>query len=98
MFFDDSFGQIITGQDFDTALIRYLEICEERADMRSMMNAETIQYNCNCFKKQMERFIEFGEDKAIVVNNADWLLDLKYIELLRDIGASFSVNNMLRAE
>lgn len=69
-----------------------------RTDMRTMMNAETIQHNCDCFKKQMERFIEFGEDKAIVVNNADWLLDLKYVELLRDVGACFSVNNMLRAE
>lgn len=69
-----------------------------RTDMRTMMNAETIQYNCDCFKKQMERFIEFGEDEAIVVNNADWLLDLKYVELLREVGACFSVNNMLRAE
>ena len=69
-----------------------------RTDMRSMMNEETIRHNCECFKKQMERFIDFGEDEAIVVNNADWLLDLKYIELLRDVGACFSVNNMLRAE
>ena len=69
-----------------------------RSDMRSMMTPETIQHNCNCFKKQMERFIEFGEDKAIMVNNADWLLGLNYVELLRDVGACFSVNNMLRAE
>ena len=69
-----------------------------RTDMRSMMTAETIQHNCDCFKKQMERFIEFGEDKAVMVNNADWLLKLNYIELLRDVGACFSVNNMLRAE
>jgi len=69
-----------------------------RSDMRSMMTAETIQHNCECFKKQMERFIEFGEDKAIMVNNADWLLGLNYIELLREVGACFSVNNMLRAE
>jgi len=69
-----------------------------RTDMRSMMTPETIQHNCDCFKKQMERFIEFGDGKAIMVNNADWLLDLKYIELLRDVGACFSVNNMLRAE
>ena len=69
-----------------------------RSDMRSMMTPETIQHNCNCFKKQMERFIEFGEDKAIMVNNADWLLGLNYIELLREVGACFSVNNMLRAE
>ena len=69
-----------------------------RTDMRSMMNAETIRHNCDCFLKQISRFIEFGEDKAIVVNNADWLLDLKYIDLLRDVGACFSVNNMLRAE
>ncbi|MBR4895718.1 MAG: tyrosine--tRNA ligase, partial [Clostridia bacterium] len=69
-----------------------------RTDMRSMMTPETIQHNCDCFKKQMERFIEFGEDKAIMVNNADWLLDLNYIDLLREIGACFSVNNMLRAE
>ncbi len=69
-----------------------------RTDMRSMMTPETIQHNCDCFKRQMERFIEFGEDKAIMVNNADWLLKLNYIELLRDVGACFSVNNMLRAE
>ncbi len=69
-----------------------------RTDMRSMMTPEIIQHNCECFKKQMERFIEFGEDQAIMVNNADWLLDLKYVELLRDVGACFSVNNMLRAE
>ena len=69
-----------------------------RSDMRSMMTPEIIQHNCNCFKKQMERFIEFGEDKAIMVNNADWLLNLNYIELLREVGACFSVNNMLRAE
>ena len=69
-----------------------------RSDMRSMMTPETIQHNCECFKKQMERFIEFGENKAIMVNNADWLLKLNYIELLREVGACFSVNNMLRAE
>ena len=69
-----------------------------RTDMRSMMTKETIDHNCECFKKQMERFIEFGDDKAIMVNNADWLLGLNYIELLREVGACFSVNNMLRAE
>ncbi len=69
-----------------------------RTDMRQMMTPETIQHNCDCFKVQMERFIEFGEDKAIMVNNADWLLGLNYIELLREVGAHFSVNNMLRAE
>ena len=69
-----------------------------RSDMRSMMTKKTIEHNCECFKKQMERFIEFGEDKAIMVNNADWLLKLNYVELLREIGACFSVNNMLRAE
>ncbi|MDY2627367.1 MAG: tyrosine--tRNA ligase [Lachnospiraceae bacterium] len=69
-----------------------------RTDMRSMMTPETIQHNCDCFKKQMERFIEFGEDKAIMVNNADWLLKLNYIDLLREVGPCFSVNNMLRAE
>ena len=69
-----------------------------RTDMRYMMTPETIQHNCDCFKKQMERFIEFGPDKAIMVNNADWLLKLNYIDLLRDVGACFSVNNMLRAE
>jgi tyrosyl-tRNA synthetase len=69
-----------------------------RTDMRQMMTVETIQHNCDCFKTQMERFIEFGEDKAIMVNNADWLMDLNYIELLREVGAHFSVNNMLRAE
>ena len=69
-----------------------------RTDMRSMMTQETIQHNCDCFKKQMERFIEFGEGKAMMVNNADWLLNLNYIDFIRDIGACFSVNNMLRAE
>ena len=67
-------------------------------DMRSMMTVETIQHNCDCFKKQMERFIEFGEGKAQMVNNADWLMNLNYIEFIRDIGSCFSVNNMLRAE
>ena len=69
-----------------------------RTDMRSMMTKETIQHNCDCFKKQMERFIEFGEGKAMMVNNADWLLDLNYVDVLREVGACFSVNNMLRAE
>ena len=69
-----------------------------RTDMRSMMTKETIAHNCACFKKLMERFIEFGEGKAQMVNNADWLLDLNYIEVLREVGACFSVNNMLRAE
>ena len=69
-----------------------------RTDMRSMMTPETIQHNCDCFKKQMERFIEFGDGKAQMVNNADWLMDLNYVELLREVGACFSVNNMLRAE
>ena len=69
-----------------------------RTDMRSMMTVETIQHNCECFKKQMERFIEFGEGKAQMVNNADWLLDLNYVDVLREVGACFSVNNMLRAE
>lgn len=69
-----------------------------RTDMRSMMTPETIQHNCDCFKKQMERFIEFGDDKAIMVNNADWLLKLNYVDVLREVGPHFSVNNMLRAE
>ena len=70
-----------------------------RTDMRSMLSPETIQHNCECFKKQMERFIDFeGENAAIVVNNADWLLSLNYIDVLREVGACFSVNNMLRAE
>ncbi len=69
-----------------------------RTDMRTMMTPETIQHNCDCFKKQMERFIEFGEDKAVMVNNADWLMDLNYVQLLREVGVHFSVNNMLRAE
>ena len=69
-----------------------------RSDLRSVLTKETIDYNCECFKKQISRFIEFGDDKAIMVNNADWLLKLNYVELLRDIGACFSVNNMLRAE
>ena len=69
-----------------------------RTDMRSMMTREVIEHNCACFKKQMERFIEFGEGKAMMVNNADWLLDLNYVDVLREVGACFSVNNMLRAE
>lgn len=69
-----------------------------RTDLRSMMTPEIIQHNCDCFKKQMEKFIEFGADKAIMVNNADWLLKLNYIEVLREVGVHFSVNNMLRAE
>ncbi len=69
-----------------------------RNDMRSMMTKETIAHNCECFKKQMSRFIDFSEGKALLVNNADWLLDLNYVELLRDVGAHFSVNRMLAAE
>ena len=69
-----------------------------RTDMRSMLSPETIEHNCNCFKAQMERFIDFGEGGAIAVNNADWLLKLNYVDLLREVGACFSVNNMLRAE
>jgi len=69
-----------------------------RTDMRQMMTPEMIQHNCDCFKKQMERFIEFGEDKAMMLNNAEWLLKLNYVELLREVGSCFSVNNMLRAE
>ena len=69
-----------------------------RSDMRTMMTTETIQHNCDCFKKQMSRFIDFSEGKALMVNNADWLLKLNYIDVLREVGACFSVNNMLRAE
>ena len=69
-----------------------------RSDMRQMMTTETIQHNCDCFKKQMSRFIDFSEGKALMVNNAEWLLKLNYVELLREVGACFSVNNMLRAE
>ena len=69
-----------------------------RTDMRQMMTKETIQHNCDCFKKQMSRFIDFSEGKALMVNNADWLLDLNYIEVLREVGAHFSVNRMLTAE
>ncbi len=69
-----------------------------RTDMRQMMTHETIQHNCDCFKKQMSRFIDFGEGKAMMVNNADWLLDLNYINVLREVGACFSVNRMLNAE
>lgn len=69
-----------------------------RTDMRNMLSPQTIEHNCNCFKKQMESFIDFSNGKAIVVNNANWLLDLNYIQLLREIGPHFSVNNMLRAE
>ena len=69
-----------------------------KTDMRKMMTQETIQHNCDCFKKQMSRFIDFSEGKAMMVNNADWLLKLNYVELLRDVGACFSVNRMLTAE
>ena len=69
-----------------------------RTDMRKMLTREDIDHNSECFKKQMEKFIDFGEGKAMMVNNADWLLNLNYIELLREVGACFSVNNMLRAE
>ena len=69
-----------------------------RTDMRQMMTTETIQHNCECFKKQMSRFIDFSEGKAMMINNADWLLGLNYIEVLRDVGACFSVNRMLSAE
>ena len=69
-----------------------------RTDMRSMMTVETIQHNCDCFKKQMSKFIDFSDGKALMLNNADWLMELNYIELLREVGACFSVNNMLRAE
>ena len=69
-----------------------------RSDMRTMMTKETIDHNVECFKKQMSRFIDFSEGKALLVNNADWLLDLNYVEFIRDIGPHFSVNNMLRAE
>lgn len=69
-----------------------------RSDMRQMMTTETIQHNCDCFKKQMSRFIDFSDGKAMMVNNADWLLDLNYVEVLREVGAHFSVNRMLAAE
>ena len=69
-----------------------------RTDMRKMLTREDIDHNAECFKKQMERFIDFGEDRALMVNNADWLMNLNYIDLLREVGACFSVNNMLRAE
>ncbi len=69
-----------------------------RTDMRKMLTKEDIDHNAECFRKQMERFIDFGEGKAIMANNADWLLDLNYVELLREVGTHFSVNNMLRAE
>ena len=69
-----------------------------RTDMRQMMTPETIQHNCDCFKKQMSRFIDFSEGKALMVNNADWLMDLNYIDVLREVGSHFSVNRMLTAE
>lgn len=69
-----------------------------RSDMRQMMTTETIQHNCDCFKKQMSRFIDFSDGKAMMVNNADWLLDLNYVEVLREVGSHFSVNRMLAAE
>jgi tyrosyl-tRNA synthetase len=69
-----------------------------RNDMRQMMTKETIERNCACFQRQMSKFLDFGEGKALMVNNADWLLDLNYVEFLRDVGPHFSVNQMLRAE
>ncbi|WP_320986254.1 tyrosine--tRNA ligase, partial [Hungatella effluvii] len=69
-----------------------------RSDLRQMMTVDTIQHNCDCFKKQMSRFIDFSEGKAMMVNNADWLLELNYVDFLREVGTHFSVNNMLRAE
>ncbi len=69
-----------------------------RTDLRAMLTPEVVSHNCNCFKKQMEKFIDFGENGAVVVNNADWLVNLKYVDLLREVGACFSVNTMLRAE
>ena len=69
-----------------------------RTDMRQMMTTDTIAHNCDCFRKQMSRFIDFSEGKALMVNNADWLMDLNYVEFIRDIGSQFSVNKMLAAE
>ena len=69
-----------------------------RTDMRQMMTEETIKHNCECFKEQMSRFIDFSEGKAMMVNNADWLLDLNYVQVLREVGSCFSVNRMLSAE
>ena len=69
-----------------------------RTDMRQMMTKETIQHNCDCFKAQMSKFIDFSDGKALMVNNADWLLNLNYVDFIRDVGPCFSVNNMLRAE
>ena len=69
-----------------------------KTDMRQMISKEDIEHNVACFKKQMSRFIDFGDDKALLVNNADWILDLKYIDVLREVGSHFSVNNMVRAE
>ena len=69
-----------------------------RTDMRQMMTVETIQHNCECFKKQMSRFIDFSDDKALLVNNAEWLMNLNYVNLLREVGPHFSVNRMLTAE
>ena len=69
-----------------------------RTDMRKMLTREDINHNAECFRRQMEKFIDFGEGKAIMVNNADWLLNLNYVDVLREVGACFSVNNMLRAE
>ena len=70
-------------------------ILQDVTDLRQMLTPETIEHNCECFKKQMERFIDFGEGGAIAVNNADWLLKLNYIDVLREVGPCFSVNNML---
>ena len=69
-----------------------------RSDLRKVLTVEDIEHNCECFKKQMSRFIDFSEGKATMINNADWLLKLNYVELLREVGACFSVNNMLRAD
>ena len=104
--FDPTADSLHVGHFMALCLMKRLQMAGNRpvaligggTDMRSMMTPEIIEHNCACFKKQMERFIEFGEGKAMMVNNADWLLKLNYIELLREVGACFSVNNMLRAE
>ena len=95
--FDPTADSLHVGHFMALCLMKRLQMAG-RTDMRTMMTVETIQHNCDCFKKQMSRFIDFSEGKAMMVNNAEWLMNLNYIDFLREIGPHFSVNNMLRAE
>ena len=95
--FDPTADSLHVGHFMALCLMKRLQQAG-RTDMRQMMTPETIQHNCDCFKKQMSRFIDFSDGKALMVNNADWLMDLNYIDVLREVGAHFSVNRMLTAE